>query len=707
EFHERSLQTDIGLALARQVQEILRNDLRLLLMSATIDTARISRALGGAPIISSAGRQFPVETRFLQRPKTKRIEQEVASTVEQAFQEEEGDILAFLPGAGEITRTQRLLAGMPSLSDALILALYGNLPPKEQDKAILSDPDGRRKIVLSTDIAETSLTIEGVRIVIDAGLARRPIFDPNSGMTALETRRIARASVDQRRGRAGRLGPGICYRLWTSAEDRGLVEFAQPEIMTADLTALVLELAKWGVEDPSDLFWMDIPPRGPVAQGRDVLQALGALGEDGKITASGREIVKLPLHPRLAAMVLRAKEIGATGLAVDVAALLSERDVLRRDPDFPDADIRVRLEILSQARKKGGRAEIAMQQTLRASQDLRSRLKSGQGSEDRQMTGLLLAFAYPDRIGELRDGSRLQYRLSGGRGARLVENDRLQGEPYLVVADLDGKGRDARIDLAAPISLKEIEENFKDLIVSDRRVFWDEGKSRILAVQERKLGALVLEQQRVENPAPDEIAAALLTVIKSKGLKFLPWDTESEALAARVNFVRHHDPAGGWPDLSFAALEKSVDDWLRPYLAGMSSLNDLQKINLTDILMNQLSWDQRTQLKKDAPPTIEVPSGSHIRLDYSNPESPILAARLQELFGMQDVPKLCNGRVPVSIHLLSPARRPVQITQDLASFWQNTYADVKKDLKGRYPKHYWPDDPLEAEATHRVKPRRN
>ena len=706
EFHERSLQTDLGLALARQVQEILRDDLRLLLMSATIDTSRIAKALGEAPVISSAGRQFPVETRFLSRAGFKAPLQEVVPTVEEALREE-GDILVFLPGIGEITRLQKRLAQISSLSDTLILPLHGSLPPKDQDRAIQPNADGRRKIVLSTDIAETSLTIEGVRIVIDSGLARRPVFNPNSGMTALETQRIARASADQRRGRAGRLGPGICYRLWTAAEDRGLIEFAPPEIMTTDLTALVLELAKWGVEEPADLFWMDAPPRGPFAQGRDILRALGAIDADDKITTLGQKIVSLPLHPRLGGMLIKAQRIGASGLAVDIAALLSERDILRRDPDFPDADIRSRLEILSQAGHKGRNTSGAVQQVRRASQDLRRRLKIQDGSEIQESVGLLLAFAYPDRIGELRSESQLQYRLSGGRGARLVENDRLKGEPYIVVADLDGKGRDARIHLAAPISIKEIEESFADMIVSIRRVFWDEKKSRVLAVQERKLGALLIEQQRIETPAPEEIEAALLAVVKSKGLKVLPWNEESKRLADRINFVRYHGDGEGWPDLSNLALENSVEDWLHPYLAGLSSLDDLQKLNLTEILMNMLNWDQRMQLDGYAPPSMKVPSGSNIRLDYSDPESPVLAARLQELFGLQTVPKLCNGRVAVSIHLLSPARRPVQITQDLASFWQNTYTDVKKDLKGRYPKHYWPDDPLEAEATSRVKPLRN
>ncbi|MZR31320.1 ATP-dependent helicase HrpB [Sneathiella litorea] len=708
EFHERSLQTDLGLAFSRQVQEILRDDLKLLLMSATIEGGRLSNALDGAPVIKSEGRQFPVETRFLSRPSSKRIEQTTAAVVEQAFLEAEGDILVFLPGVGEISRTQKLLSGSPMLAEAQVLTLYGSLPLRDQDRAVLPDIKGRRKIVLSTDIAETSLTIEGVKIVIDAGLARSPVFDPNSGMTSLVTRKVARASADQRRGRSGRQGPGVCYRLWTAAEDRGLIEFASPEIMTADLSPLVLELANWGIQDVSDLFWMDAPPPGLIAQGKDMLQALGALDVLGKITNLGRDIVKLPLHPRLAGMVLRARKINMDSLAVDIAALLSERDILRRDREFPNSDIGTRLELLDEARKSrttkrdGG----PVTQVLRLRDDLARRLSIKMGSKENSLAGLLLAFAYPDRIGELRERSEVQYRLSGGRGARLGENDKLKSEPFLVVAELDGKGRDARIDLAAPISLEDIETYFQHQISSVRRVYWDEKKERVIAVSERKLGAVVLDQKRIKHPAPEEISTALLTAIKGKELKPLPWNTESLAFLDRVKFVRLHDTGGRWPDLSMSALEETLEDWLLPFLAGKSSLSDLQELSMLEILKSRLSWEQQLRLEKLAPPSVKVPSGSQIRLDFSNPENPVLAVRLQEVFGLYSVPKLAEGRVPVSIHLLSPARRPVQITQDLASFWQNTYVDVKKDLKGRYPKHYWPDDPMQAEATHRVKPRK-
>lgn len=708
EFHERSLQTDLGLALARQVQEVLRADLKLLLMSATIEGERLSNALSGAPVIKSEGRQFPVETRFLERPSTKRVEQTVAAVIEDATQQDEGDILVFLPGAGEIKRTEKFLAGSAKLKDTLVMPLYGNLPAREQDRAIQPDPEGRRKIVLSTDITETSLTIEGVKIVIDAGLARNPMFDPNSGMTALVTRRVSRASADQRRGRAGRLGPGICYRLWTAAEDRGLIEFTSPEIMNADLSSLVLELANWGVQDATELYWMDAPPPGPWAQGQDLLRALGALDEEGKITALGQEIVKLPLHPRLAGMLLFAQDINAEALAADIAALLSERDIMQRDREFPNSDIRARLEILEEVRrgnaKKGSFG--SSQQVLRVSKDLTRRLSIKDAGRKIGLAGQLLAFAYPDRIGELREGSEVQYRLSGGRGARLAENDRLKGEPYIVIAELDGRGRDARVDLAAPITSEEIEDNFADQIVSVRRVYWDEKKERVIAVEERKLGALMLESQRIKNPAPEEISTALLNAIRGRGLKVLLWGSESKSFIDRVNFARHHDPEGGWPDLSPEELEETLDIWLLPYLAGLTSLADIKQLNLLEILKNYLSWEQLTHLENFAPATIRVLSGSDIRLDYSNPDTPVLAVRLQEVFGLSDVPKLAEGRVAVSVHLLSPARRPVQITQDLASFWQKTYLEVKKDLKGRYPKHYWPDDPMQAEATHRAKPRK-
>ncbi|PHQ70392.1 MAG: ATP-dependent helicase HrpB [Sneathiella sp.] len=700
EFHERSLQTDLGLALTRQVQDVLRDDLKIVVMSATIDAVRLANMLGNAAVVETAGRQFPVETKFLPRPIKSRIEPIAATAVETAIKNDAGDILVFLPGAGEINRTQALLTSVPNV---VVVPLYGNLSQKEQDKAIQSDPDGRRKVILSTDIAETSLTIEGVQVVIDAGLARAPRFDPNSGMSRLETARVSRASADQRRGRAGRLGPGTCYRLWTAAEDRALVDYREPEIASVDLTGLVLELANWGVQDVSELLWLTPPPRGPVAQAKELLVTLGALDGDGRMTPLGKEMVRLPLSPRLARMVIEGQKRRQGQLACDLAALLSERDILSRNYDAPNSDICARLEILAMSNARKGSAA----QVLRSRDDLLRRLGVKAGKTDIAMAGLLLAFAYPDRIAERRDDRRGQYRLSGGRGARLVDNDKLLGEPYLVVADLDGKGREARIYLAAALSFADIDENFATVITTQRRVFWDEKKRRVVAISERKLGALVLQSKRLENPSSDEISAALLTVVRTKGLDILPWETEATTLVERVNFARHHERTEDWPDMSKSLLLETLEDWLRPYLAGLSSLDDLKTLKLADILASQLTWEQQNRLKKIAPGAITVPSGSNIRLDYSDPETPVLAARLQELFGMESVPLVGGGKVAVAVHLLSPARRPVQITKDLASFWRTTYTDVKKDLKGRYPKHYWPDDPLQAEATSRIKPRKS
>ncbi|TNE34382.1 MAG: ATP-dependent helicase HrpB [Alphaproteobacteria bacterium] len=701
EFHERSLQTDLGLALIRQVQDVLRDDLKLLVMSATLQMAALATYLDNPPVVRSEGRQFPVETRFLDRPPAGRIEATVARAVETAVSEEAGDILVFLPGAGEITRVMESLKKSPALKDALILPLYGNLSQSEQDRAITPDASGARKIVLSTDIAETSLTIEGVRIVIDAGLARNPVFDPNSGMTRLDTRRVSRASADQRRGRAGRLGPGICYRLWTQAEDRGLIEAAPPEIASADLAGLVLELAAWGARDVESLDWITPPPAGPVAQGRDLLKSLGALDPAGAITARAREMVRLPLSSRLAAMLIRAKELKAEALACDIAAILSERDILPRDRDNPNSNLKDRLLRLWSSDKSGAVAHVR-----RTSRDLKTRLgiKGGEGAEDVAMAGILLAFAYPDRIAEKRENSETQYRLSNGRGAALVRHDPLSGEPYLVAADLDGRGREAEIRLAAAISHDEIEQYFEAELIWQRRVFWDEKKGRVIGLKERKLGALVLESERIAKPDAAAVAAALLDLVRRKGLGLLE-DDDARRFRERLAFAKAHMPEEDWPDFSEKALLERLEDWLAPYLPGIESHAALQKLKLRDLLRNQLSHAQITLLEREAPSSLQVPTSNNIRIDYANPEIPVLAVRLQEMFGLSSLPRLALGRVAITLHLLSPAHRPMQITDDLGRFWQTSYAEVKKEMKGRYPKHYWPDDPMQAEPTARAKPR--
>ncbi|MEH6546260.1 MAG: ATP-dependent helicase HrpB, partial [Sneathiella sp.] len=546
EFHERSLQTDLGLALSRQIQEVLREDLRMLIMSATLETGKLSALLGNAPVISSKGRQFPIQTRFLEKPTKDRVETKVVQAIDLALRQEKGDILVFLPGAGEISRVQSLVASSNKENGVSVLPLYGNLSQKDQVLALRPSAAGARKIVLATDIAETSLTIEGVKIVIDAGLARSPIFDPNSGMSRLETKRISRSSADQRRGRCGRQAAGICYRLWTAAEDRSLVEHSPPEIMTTDLCSLVLELANWGVQDVEELPWMTIPPAGPMAQSEELLVSLGALDKQKKITTLGKQIIKLPLHPRLARMIIKSSEYSASKLACDIASLLSERDILRRDREAPSSDIKDRLILLYRQRQQKAAPrkdvnDMALRQINRSSADLMRRLKQQEGRYDVNQAGMLLAFGYPDRIGELRNNSQLNYRLSGGRGAKLDANDKLLGEPYLVAADVDGKGSDARIYLAAALSYSDIETAFEAEFETRRRVFWNEKRQRIEAVREMYFGALVMESTRLADASAEEISAALLSVIRNKGVQILPWDEATKSLTDRVAFARYHE----------------------------------------------------------------------------------------------------------------------------------------------------------------------
>jgi ATP-dependent RNA helicase HrpB len=706
EFHERNLNTDLGLALTRQCQEILRDDLRLVVMSATLDADGVARLLDDAPVLTSEGRMFSVETRFFDQVIKGRIEAPLARWIEQICTDEpEGDVLVFLPGAGEINRTQTALSNFANQHNILLLPLFGNLSQKDQDRALLPDPSGRRKIVLSTDIAETSLTIEGVRIVVDSGLSRKPRFDPNSGMSRLETRRVSKASADQRSGRAGRMGPGLSYRLWRKAEDLGLIPYSEPEIATADLCALTLELAKWGITDPLELSWLTPPPQGLLGQARDLLGALDGLDESGKITKLGQSIVRLPLHPRLGRMILKAQQLNAGELACDLAALLSERDIVKSNRDAPNSDIRTRLELLNNARR-GRNPSGEVRQVLRNADDLRRRFKLGKGATSPDLAGVLLAYAYPDRIGELRKSGGRAYRLSGGRGVQLPEGDRLTGEPYLVVADLDGKGRDARIYLAHGISYQLLMRYFEDQIIQDIRVYWDEERGRVLADEETRIGALVLKAERIKKPPEDKVTEVLLGVIAAKELRPLPWNKASEGLLDRIRFARtHHGDAGDWPEITREGLIETLSEWLGHYLRGIPNLTGLEVLKLEDILLAQLSWDLQQLLDKIAPAKITVPTGSNIRLDYSDPDAPVLAVRMQELFGMADLPKLAGGSVPITAHLLSPARRPAQITKDLAGFWANSYKDVKKDLKGQYPRHYWPDDPLQAEPTRRPKPR--
>ncbi|MFZ5781420.1 MAG: ATP-dependent helicase HrpB [Pseudomonadota bacterium] len=693
ELHERGLETDLSFALVREAQVALRDDLRIVAMSATLDPGPVAERLGGAPVVKSEGRMFPVGTRYLDREPAGRIEDAVAAAVRRALAEESGSALVFLPGIGEIRRVAERLDPSPGVD---VAPLYGDLSPGDQDRAIAPSPAGRRKVVLATAIAETSLTIEGVRIVIDSGLMRLPRFSPRSGMTRLETVRVSQASADQRRGRAGRLEPGICYRLWTEEAQRGLAPFTPPEILDADLAPLALELALWGADDAT-LPWLTPPPAASLATARGLLADLGALDDSGRITAHGKAMAKLGQHPRLAHLVLRGRALGQGRIAALLAAILGERDFLRLPPGQRDVDLRHRVDIALSGRRDG---------TLRLIQEQARRLmprEAANGPPDVSKTGALLALAYPDRIGRRRAGTAGRYLLSGGRGAVLPEGDAMGSEEFLVVGDLDGSAQDARIFLAAPVTLAEIEELYADRIVDEEIVDWSERDGAVLARQRRRLGALLLEDKPLARPDAGKLRAAMMEGIRRLGFGALPWSDDLARWRERVAFLRRLDES--WPDLSDAALLATLESWLAPYLDGVSRRSHLQNIPLAEALKAMVPWDRQRELDRLAPTHVEVPSGSRVPIDYGDPAEPTLSVRLQEMFGLVDTPRIAGGRVPLTIHLLSPARRPVQVTRDLASFWGNGYRAVKAELKGRYPRHYWPDDPLVAEPTARVRPR--
>jgi ATP-dependent helicase HrpB len=723
EFHERSLQADLGLALTLDSQANVREDLRILVMSATLDGQAVSRLLGDAPIVSSSGRAFPVETLY-REPRgrgTRHPSQErpladiVAATIANAVEAEPGDALAFLPGQGEIHRTLRLLEERGLTRGTRVLPLYGDLPIEQQDEAIKPSPPGTRKIVLATNIAETSLTIEGVRIVIDSGLERRMRFNPATGMSRLETNRISRASADQRRGRAGRLEAGVCYRLWSEAEHAALIAQTPAEILEADLAPLALELCGWGVADPQVLRWLDPPPGAAFAQARDLLRSLEAIDGHGRITEHGRALTKLGTHPRLAHMIVRAVDLQMSQLALEIAALLAERDVLRGAETrgaTRDIDLRLRVEILRDRRRLPREVAIdtgARQRVLRTIEQLKNQLRpksAEQLDEVDQDTGALLALAYPDRIAMSR-GAGGRYLLSSGRGALLLGTHSLAQAEFLVIAELDAGEREATIRLAAPLAREALERLFADSIETRERIEWDSREQAVVARRERWLQALRLSEQRLERPDASQVGAALLNGIREMGLAQLPWSKDARALQARMDFARQADPRApiAWPNVSNEALLATLEEWLLPWLDGMTRRDHLARLDLHDALLGLLNWSQQQRLNEIAPTHFAVPTGSRIPIDYSG-SSPSVAVRLQELFGLRTTPTIGVGNVPLTLNLLSPAHRPVQVTQDLMSFWARGYPEVKKELKGRYPKHYWPDDPLTAAPTARAKPRK-
>lgn len=705
EFHERHLDTDLALALTLDAQRGLREDLRILVMSATLDALPVAALLGDAPIVECTGRSYPVDLRYLPRDPEGRIGDVVAAAVLRVLQETEGDVLAFLPGGSEIRRAQARLEGDPASSDFAVYPLYGDLPKDAQDRALRSDSSGRRKVVLATSIAETSLTIEGVRIVVDGGYVRTPRFDPASGLTRLETVRVSQAAATQRAGRAGRVAPGVCYRLWSEQTQRGLVPRSAPEILSADLAPLALDLANWGVRDPRSLSWLDPPPGPALTQAQSLLQGLDALDQEGRITAPGRAMADIPLHPRLAHM-LRQAPSALVPLACDIAALLSERDVLRRNEGQRSADLTDRVESLIGARAGRVPAQAdaaACSQVERAARQWRRVMRANAATEtDAFDVGRLLALAYPDRVAQQREPNGLRYRLANGKGVRLAHDDaHLRQHRFLVVANLDAGRAEGLVYLAAPIREDALRETFATRITVHDVVEWDDAQQVVRMQREERLGALVLATKPLSDVDADRAGEAMLDGLRGLGLGALPWTPASRELQARVLSLRGWFPDEGWPDLSDLALAASFD-WLVPYLHGVTRREHLARLDLAAILQACLSWEQRRHLDAAAPTHITVPSGSRIRLEYRPDTWPVLAVKLQELFGLADTPRVAGGRIPVTLHLLSPARRPIQVTQDLRGFWERTYPEVKKELKGRYPKHPWPDDPYSAIPTKRT-----
>jgi ATP-dependent helicase HrpB len=714
EFHERSLNADLGLALCLESQGALRNDLRLLVMSATLDLHTLARLLNDAPVITAEGRSFDVETRYVARRAELSIEQQLAQVLRAALREHAGDVLCFLPGGAEIRRVQRLLEDGATSPRTRVLPLFGDLPAAAQDAALAAAAAGERKIVLATSIAETSLTIPGIRIVIDSGLRRYQEFDPVSGMSRLVTGKLSQASADQRRGRAGRLASGVCYRLWSEGTQAGLAAHTPPEILQADLAPLALELANWGVADAGTLRWLDAPPAAPLAQARDLLQRLEAIDAANRITSHGRELARLGAHPRLAHMLRRSVPLGATRLACDLAAVLSERDILRSAPGARDADMRLRMQAMSrgQAALPAGididaRALGAAQRSSAVWQRELAHEAVQRGSETADAhtaTGPLLAFAYPDRIGRARDSTG-RYLLSNGRGARFAEPQALAKAEFIVVAEIDGAEREGRIFLAAPLELADIERQFAAQIVEQSDIAWDPRTQAIRARRERRLGAVVLHERDIDSPDGQAMQGAALAGIAALGIDALPWSPGLRQWQSRVALLRRLQVQAPepWPDLADATLLATLADWAPPWIVGLTRREHFARMDLAAALHSRLSHRQREILEREAPTHLTVPSGSRIPIDYQDGDTPSLSVRLQEMFGLTATPAIAAGRMPLLLKLLSPAGRPVQVTRDLTSFWNRGYHEVRKDLKGRYPKHNWPDDPYAATPTRRAR----
>jgi len=706
EYHERSLHADVGLAFALDSQQHLAPELRLLAMSATIDGARVAALLRDAPVIESRGRMFPVDVRYVGKGLptlpggAEPIDLGVTRVILRALAESAGDLLVFLPGAGEIRRTEARLRESSLPPEVDLMPLFGELAPGDQDAALAPARAGRRKVVLATNIAETSLTIDGVRVVIDSGLERRSVFDPTSGMSRLETQRIARASAEQRAGRAGRTAPGVCYRLWSETSDRSLAAYTPPEVTVADLAPLALDLAVWGTS-AEDLRWLDPPPAATLAGARDLLTRLGALDRTGRATAHGRAMQSLAAHPRLAHMLLKGKEHGAPAAAAKLAALLSERDLLRGDSR--DSDVRSRLEVLQR-----GRGDRGVLERVRRAERAYLRELGYDGDDGRADTdlGWLLALAYPDRIGKRRPGDGGRYQLANGRGASFATPEAIAREPLIVAVELDDRDREARIQLAAPLARSDLDDHFSAEIVTQDEIAWDARTETVVARRAVRFGELVLDEKPLQELPQGATSTALLEGLRSLGLEALPWDDDARTLLARNEFVRKLGRAdlGAWPDFSLPALAADLA-WLEPFLDGITRRSHFTRIPLLTALRARLTPTQSRALDELAPTHITLPTGTRTPIDYVDDLAPCASMRMQEVFGLAATPRIGGGQVPITFKLLSPAHRPLQVTRDLASFWRNAYVDVRKDMRGRYPRHYWPENPLEAEPTRRAKPR--
>ncbi|WP_201778220.1 ATP-dependent helicase HrpB [Thalassomonas viridans] len=723
EFHERSIHADLSLTLSLEIQQALRDDLKVLVMSATIDTAGISEFLSGAPVVICPGRVFPVEVSYLPRPipaigRYSYLEplKKAAAT---AFRDNEGDILVFLPGKGEINKAIETLAPDYRDLDVLLLPLYGELAADKQQQAIVPDPKGRRKLVFTTNVAETSLTIEGIRCVIDTGLSKRALYDPSSGMTRLVSCMVSKASAEQRKGRAGRLSEGSCYRLWTQSQHQQLTDYYEEEIKVVDLVSLVLELAMWGVKEPSELSWLTPPPAAHFQQAKSLLTEVGLLDDDGAITGLGQQGISLGIEPRFAKMLVQGKKWQQLTLACDLAALLSERDIFTGGQG---SDLNARLIALQDYRRQRGKARgqyplavFAAEQALQNSRNWQRKLGAGKGGDKQpqaysladihEYSGQLLALAYPDRIGKRRPGHAANFQLSNGKGAMLFDDDPLAEEAYLVAPQIDGQKTQGRIYLAAPVSLEAVKSLFGEQLTQESRYSFDKEKNKISGTVEHKLGALVLSRQIITKPDKAALEACLLAAVKETKLALLPWDKASLSWLDRARWLALYDSS--FEAFTEQNLLEQLSHWLQPYLSGITSVAELKKLNLLSVLKQILDWDKQAELEQQAPEYYLTPSDKKVMITYSQQHNPKVSVVLQEVFGELASPLLAWGKAPLCFELLSPAKRPIQVTSDLNHFWQNSYFEVAKDMRGRYPKHRWPEQPLLEKAGRSIKARKS